>query len=93
MQELLGNVRTHAQAAQVRVSLDMDDKRVRAVVEDNGKGFDPVAALNGQQRTIGLTALRERIELLGGQLQVDSQPGQGTRVIMEVPVGGPVALL
>ncbi len=93
MQELLGNVRTHAQASQVRISLDMDDKRVRAMVEDNGKGFDAVAALSGAQRTIGLSALRERIELLGGQLQIDSQPSQGTRVIMEVPVGGPVALL
>ena len=93
LQELLGNVRTHAQASQVRILLELDEKRVKVVVEDNGKGFDPVALLNGQQKTIGLTALRERIELISGQLQIDSQPGQGTRVILEVPVGGPVALL
>jgi two-component system, NarL family, sensor histidine kinase DegS len=86
-------VRNHAQAAQVHVTIDVDDKRVRAVVEDNGKGFDPAVALSGQQKTIGLAALKERLDLIGGQLQIDSQPGQGTRVTMEVPVGGPVALL
>jgi two-component system sensor histidine kinase DegS len=93
VQELLGNVRTHAQATQVRIMLDVDEKRVRLAVEDNGRGFDPAVALNGQQKTIGLTTMRERIELIGGQVQIDSQPGQGTRVTMEVPVGGPVALL
>ena len=93
VQELLGNVRNHAQASQVRVSLDVDEKRVRAIIEDNGKGFDPTAALSSQQKTIGLATLRERIELIGGQLQIDSQPGQGARITMEVPVGGPVALL
>jgi two-component system, NarL family, sensor histidine kinase DegS len=93
VQELLGNVRNHAQATQVRVSLDVDDKRVRLVVEDNGRGFDPATVLNGHQKTIGLTTMQERIELIGGQVQIDSQPGQGARITMEVPVGGPVALL
>jgi two-component system, NarL family, sensor histidine kinase DegS len=93
MQEILGNVRAHSQATQVRVALDVDDKRVRMAIEDNGKGFDPATALNSQQKTIGLATLRETIELLGGQLQIDSQPGQGARVTIEVPVGGPVALL
>jgi two-component system sensor histidine kinase DegS len=93
LQELLGNVRNHAQASQVHVTVDVDDKRVRAVVEDNGRGFDPAAALGGRQKTIGLAALKERLDLIGGQLQVDSQPGQGARVTIDVPVGGPVALL
>jgi two-component system sensor histidine kinase DegS len=87
LQELLSNARNHAQATQVRVSLDTDDTRVRVIVEDNGKGFDTEAAFNGPQRTIGLAGLKERIELLGGALQIDSQPGQGTRVVMDVPVG------
>jgi two-component system, NarL family, sensor histidine kinase DegS len=93
LQELLGNVRAHAQATQVRIALDVDDKRVRLSVEDNGRGFDPAAAFNSQQKSIGLPAMRERIELIGGQVQIDSQPGQGARVMLEVPVGGPVALL
>lgn len=87
VQELLGNIRNHAQATQVRVSLDTDDVRVRAIVEDNGKGFDVEAALDGKQKTIGLSALKERIELLGGALEIDSQSGQGSRVVMDVPVG------
>ncbi len=87
LQELLGNVRDHSNASQVRVMLDTDDKRVRVMVEDNGKGFDVEQVLGGPQKTIGLSALKERIELLGGELQVDSQPGQGTRVVMDVPAG------
>jgi two-component system sensor histidine kinase DegS len=91
LQELLGNIRSHAQASQVRVSFDVDDSRVRVVVEDNGKGFDVEAALSGgQQKTIGLASLKERTELLGGRLEVDSQAGQGTRVVMELPVGSPL---
>lgn len=90
LQELLGNVRNHAQATDVRVTLDTDDVRVRAIVEDNGKGFNPETLTDGKQKTIGLSALKERIELLGGALELDSQPGQGTRVVMDVPVGEPV---
>jgi two-component system sensor histidine kinase DegS len=86
LQELLSNVRTHASATQVRVSMDTDDTRVRVIVEDNGKGFDVEAAFSGTQRTIGLAALKERIELMGGDLQIDSQPGQGTRIVMDVPI-------
>jgi len=90
LQELLSNVRNHAQATEVRVTMDTDDIRVRAIVEDNGKGFNPEVLTDGKQKTIGLSALKERIELLGGALEVDSQPGQGTRVVMDVPVGEPV---
>jgi two-component system sensor histidine kinase DegS len=93
LQELLGNVREHAQATQVRVSLDMDESRIRAVVEDNGKGFDSQTAFSEAQKTIGLSALKERIDLLGGLLQIDSQAGQGTRVMLEIPAGGPSGVL
>ncbi len=85
LQELLGNIRSHAQASQVRIDVDIDQERVRLVVEDNGKGFDVEAALKGPQRTIGLSAIEERVDLLGGRLQVQSEVGQGTRVEMEVP--------
>src|SRR5205085_6112061 len=53
IQELLTNVRTHAQASQVRVLLDFDGNRVRVSVEDNGKGFDPQAAENSKQKASG----------------------------------------
>ena len=87
IQELLGNVRSHAQAAQVRVMLDFDGHRVRVAVEDNGKGFDAPAALASKQKISGLPTLQERMDLLGGTLAIDTQPGQGARVVMEVPAG------
>ena len=87
IQELLGNVRNHAQATTVKVNVDVDDSRVRAVVEDNGQGFDPQTLTDGQHKSIGLSTLKERMELLGGQLEIESQPGHGTRVVMDVPVG------
>jgi len=85
IQELLGNIRNHAQASQVRITMDTDDTRVRVAVEDNGKGFDVEAAFGGKQKTIGLPTLKERIELLGGELQIDSQVGHGTQAVMDVP--------
>jgi two-component system sensor histidine kinase DegS len=85
IQELLGNVRQHAQASQVRLTLDFDGHRVRVVVEDNGKGFDAPAALASKLAASGLPTLQERMDLLSGTLQIDSQPGQGARVVMEVP--------
>ncbi len=89
VQELLGNVRNHAQASQVRVNYDMDDNRVRIGVEDNGKGFDVEAALNARQKTIGLPTLKERIALMGGEVQIDSQPGHGTQIVLDVPAPPP----
>jgi two-component system sensor histidine kinase DegS len=89
IQELLTNIREHAQASQVKVSLDLDENRVRLVVEDNGVGFEVAPALNQQDnKHIGLRTLKEKIELLGGQFIVDSTAGQGSRASMELPVGG-----
>jgi two-component system sensor histidine kinase DegS len=85
IQELLSNVRQHAQATQVRLTLDFDPHRVRVVAEDNGKGFDPQTAKTAKQTASGLPTLQERMDLLSGTLQIDSQPGQGARVVMEVP--------
>jgi signal transduction histidine kinase len=56
---------------------------VTAAVEDDGAGFDPEAAAPGR---LGLVCMRERVELLGGELSVESSPGSGTTVIARVPV-------
>jgi two-component system sensor histidine kinase DegS len=85
IQELLGNVRQHAQASQVRLTLDFDGHRVRVVAEDNGKGFDPPTAIAAKKPAGGLSTLQERMDLLSGTLQIDSQTGQGARVVMEIP--------
>jgi signal transduction histidine kinase len=60
-------------------------------VEDNGRGFNVEEAYNKNTRTIGLATLRERIEMLGGQLQVQSSLGQGTRVELTIPVAAEYA--
>lgn len=86
IQELLTNARLHAQCTQIRVTLDVDENRVRIMVEDNGQGFDPAADVVVDQKHVGLSTLREKAELLRGQLQVDSTVGQGTRAALEIPV-------
>lgn len=94
LQELLTNIREHAECTQVRVTIDVGETHVRASVEDNGKGFD-VAAILAQEdeHHLGLRTLKERVELLGGNLEVESTPGQGTRVGVELPVGRVNALV
>jgi len=87
IQELLSNVRLHAQATQIRLSLDFDTHRVRVVVEDNGKGFDPQTLPGSKAKASGLATLKERMELLAGLFQIDSHAGQGTRLVLEVPAG------
>jgi len=87
VQELLGNVREHAQASLIKIQLDIDATRVRVTVEDNGKGFEQVPAADGKSKATGLPALKERMELLGGQFLVESQLGQGTRAVLDVPAG------
>jgi two-component system sensor histidine kinase DegS len=87
VQELLTNALTHAQATQIHVSVDLAPEQVTAVVEDNGSGFNVDDALkSGNSRTIGLTTLRERTEMLGGSLNIQSSVGQGTRVEFVIPI-------
>lgn len=83
LQELLGNAARHSQATQVKVMLDMGDDRVRVSVDDNGRGFDPDAVQPGT--SLGLKLIRERAEMLGGNFEVDSAIGRGTRITFAVP--------
>ena len=84
-QEALTNAIRHAEADEISVVLDRREGRLRLVVEDDGRGFDPEAA-EGNQR-LGLVGMRERVEILGGTLLVESSPGSGTTVVVEAPVG------
>ena len=78
IQEALTNVRKHADARKACVSLDQQDG-LRITIEDDGKGFDPSALDNDRDR-FGLFTMRERVERVGGRLEIDSVPGGGTRV-------------
>jgi two-component system sensor histidine kinase DegS len=87
VQELLNNARKHAQPTQTQVQLDMGDDRVLAAVEDNGSGFIVDDALASSARdTIGLPSIRERITMLGGNFEIQSSLGQGTRAEFTIPV-------
>ncbi len=86
LQELLANVREHAQATSVKLTLDLDATQIRASVEDNGKGFDKAAVLTDQQTGRGLRTLTERLQQIGGSVEVESTPGNGARVTFTVPL-------
>jgi signal transduction histidine kinase len=84
VQESLTNVVKHAQARRVSILLTRKDGAVKAVVEDDGRGFDPSDRADGG---FGLVGMRERLALLGGRLEVESARENGTTVAAEVPVG------
>ena len=83
VQESLTNVVKHARARRVSVLVTRNDGRIKAVIEDDGAGFDPAASDGGG---MGLVGMRERIELLDGSLRVESSPSSGTTVAVEVPL-------
>lgn len=84
VQEALTNVVRHASAAHVSVRLEQDDKAVRLSIRDDGAGFDVANTLNAQERSLGLLGMRERVELIGATLRLDSAPGKGTCLQVEV---------
>ncbi len=84
IQTLLANVRDHAQATQVKISIDLDEKNARATVEDNGIGFDLEMIETEEYVSRPLNQLRSQIELLGGILEIDSKPGEGARIVVRL---------
>ncbi len=88
VRELLINVVKHAQAQSVEVVIGRDDSHVRIAVEDDGVGFDvfPIGSHWSEIEGFGLFSIRERLSHLGGQLQITSEPGHGTRVALLAPL-------
>jgi signal transduction histidine kinase len=87
-QKALINVIRHAQASHVWIHLELDDERVRLEIQDDGVGFEVPNRWTDLARHghLGLAGAAERVELMGGEFQVISSPGQGTTVKMSVPV-------
>ncbi|MFQ6016328.1 MAG: ATP-binding protein [Anaerolineae bacterium] len=87
IQELLKNIHQHAQASRVQITLEIKDKLAEVNVEDNGRGFNVAEALSAsrQGQTVGLAAMKERVEMLGGSVQIGSSRGRGTRVKLQIP--------
>ncbi|HXF84891.1 MAG TPA: HAMP domain-containing protein [Anaerolineales bacterium] len=84
VQEALTNIARHAQAKSASILVEKRGGSVRAIVEDDGVGFDPSAQLG--ERHLGLLGMRERAELLGGTLTIESAPQSGTSVFIEIPL-------
>ncbi len=85
VQESLDNVREHAHAKHVEISLERNQDRLTVTVVDNGKGFDPTQPVSPGRR-LGFVTMRDRAELMGGNLQVFSEPGHGVRVVLMAPI-------
>jgi PAS domain S-box-containing protein len=86
VQEALANVRKHAHARQVQIRVSADAGQVIVVVDDDGVGVDPTVRERDSSSHFGLETMRERAAEVGGQLEIDSVPGRGTRVIVQMPV-------
>ncbi len=83
VQEALTNVVRHAQASIASVAVTAFSGRLRALIEDDGIGFDPGEPTHGH---LGLQGMKERAELVGGTVRVVSAPGSGTTIVLEVPI-------
>ncbi len=86
VQEALNNISKHAKASQVEISLEQKDSTIHASIIDNGTGFDLDKVLHpdSPERGFGIIGMQERISLLGGKIDIQSSPGFGTQIIIEV---------
>ena len=88
--EALNNVKKHAKASHVVVKLSQDDSRIVLVVDDNGDGFSFAGRFTGDELDrlrLGPISIKERTRTMGGLLTVESSPGHGARLTIEVPLG------
>ena len=83
VQEGFTNIVKHADAGRVSIVLTQKAGSVSAVIEDDGRGFDPDQAVDGG---IGLIGMRERVALLDGSMTIEAAPGKGTTLVIEIPV-------
>jgi signal transduction histidine kinase len=88
-QEALNNVAKHARASSVTVLLEGRADAVSLIIEDDGVGFDAEHTSGANGKGLGLVGMRERAALVGGTAEVESQPGEGTRVIVRIPTPPP----
>jgi two-component system sensor histidine kinase DegS len=83
IQELLSNIALHSQASQVTLQLDSSAEGLRLNLEDNGKGFDIEKAQ--EKGGMGLKVIRDRVQMLGGTMEVHSTTGQGSHILFQIP--------
>ncbi|ADP70763.1 multi-sensor signal transduction histidine kinase [Rhodomicrobium vannielii ATCC 17100] len=88
VQEAITNIAKHAEATRVAVLLEANEKEVRLIIEDNGRGFSPGERdqHGAPARRLGLLGIRERLSLVSGTLEVESSPGHGCTLFIVVPL-------
>ena len=84
VQEALANVRKHAHASRITLSLTQHPDGIRLVIQDDGVGFDPDRVTQDTRR-FGLRIMAERVQVLGGQMRLQARPGEGTRIAIWIP--------
>jgi len=85
-QEAVTNVLKHAKATNIKVQLRNEGRKLHLQIADNGRGFDPNDVFSSLGGHFGLIGMRERAERMGGELQLESEPGTGTRLEVTVPL-------
>ncbi|ARI76516.1 sensor histidine kinase [Halobacillus mangrovi] len=83
IQEAVQNAIKHANASTIHVKMDMNYEAVKIIVKDDGDGFDPSVK---KDKSFGLVGMRERVDMLEGELTIDSSPGEGTIVTISLPI-------
>lgn len=89
VQEALNNIHQHSRASSASVDLFCDSQQIELEIRDSGRGFDPGGDFRGHH---GVSGIRERARLFGGQCQIESQPGEGTRIRVSLPVRAEIEL-
>ncbi len=84
VQEALTNTRKHSQARRVSVRIDCTNTAATLAIEDDGVGFDPAIVAGSMEGGFGLASMRERVEAIGGRLDVHTAPNEGTRVVVHL---------
>jgi len=86
-QEALRNVWRHSQATRAEIAVEFDESKTKVTISDNGKGFNLPETIGDLARDgkLGLAGMQERARLLGGSLTVQSEPGRGSTITVELP--------
>jgi two-component system nitrate/nitrite sensor histidine kinase NarX len=85
VQESLTNVRKHAHARTVSVTICQQNEELQVEISDDGRGFNPLAIKREEWPHLGLQTMQERAEAVGGKFEIESTPGKGTKVRVSVP--------
>lgn len=87
IQESLTNIKKHAKASMVNVKIEFMKKNVSLVISDNGIGFDKgLCPKSDENSGYGLLSMQERVELLNGKFELNTKPGEGTKIIVSIPI-------